>query len=132
MNAVEPEPVETRVLNPNAGEARHKPKQRSYRKTNLKFFYFFFRGDFGRGDFVKGILSVNHQVTLFLVMLIRMGGMFLLVSYRRNNHFHKLFNKNNIECITPLNLWNEIIILLSYNYEIKNSTENHICISKIF
>ena len=33
MNAVEHEPVETRVLNPTAS---YKPKQRSYRKTILK------------------------------------------------------------------------------------------------
>ena len=32
MNAVEREPVETRVLNPTASEASYKPKQRSYRK----------------------------------------------------------------------------------------------------
>ena len=36
MNAVEREPVETRVLNPTASEACYKPKQRSYRTTNLK------------------------------------------------------------------------------------------------
>ena len=36
LNAVEREPVETRVLNPIAREASYKPKQRSYRKTNLK------------------------------------------------------------------------------------------------
>ena len=36
MNAVEREPVETRVLNPTGSEASYKPKQRSYRKTNLK------------------------------------------------------------------------------------------------
>ena len=36
MNAVERESVETRVLNPTASEASYKPKQRSYRKTNLK------------------------------------------------------------------------------------------------
>ena len=36
MNAVERKPVETRVLNPNASEASYKPKQRSYRTTNLK------------------------------------------------------------------------------------------------
>ena len=36
MNAVEPEPVETRVLNPTASEASYKPKQRSYIKTNLQ------------------------------------------------------------------------------------------------
>ena len=61
MNAVEREPVENRVLNPNASEASYKPKQRSYRKTKLKKYYFFififFRGDFGRGDF---ILEPNH------------------------------------------------------------------------
>ena len=36
MNAVEHEPVPTRVLNPNASEASYKPKQRSYRKTTIK------------------------------------------------------------------------------------------------
>ena len=36
MNAVEREPVETRVLNPTASEASYKPKQRSFRTTNLK------------------------------------------------------------------------------------------------
>ena len=36
MNAVEREPVETRVLNPTASEASYKPKQRSYRTMNLK------------------------------------------------------------------------------------------------
>ena len=36
MNAVEREPVETRVLNPTASEASYKPKQLSYRKINLK------------------------------------------------------------------------------------------------
>ena len=50
LNAVEREPVETKVLNPNASEASYKPKQRSYRKTKLKKYYFFilifFRGDF--------------------------------------------------------------------------------------
>ena len=34
--AVEREPAETRVLNPTAIEASDKPKQRCYRKTNLK------------------------------------------------------------------------------------------------
>ena len=36
MNAVERKPVETRVLNPTASEASYKPKQRSFRTTNLK------------------------------------------------------------------------------------------------
>ena len=36
MNAVEREPVETRVFNPTASEASYKPKQLSYRKINLK------------------------------------------------------------------------------------------------
>ena len=36
LNAVECEPVPTRVLNLNASEATNKPKQRSLRKTNLK------------------------------------------------------------------------------------------------
>ena len=53
MNAVEREPVPIRVLNPNASEASYKPKQRSYRKMKL---HFFFRGDFFRGNFVGGLL----------------------------------------------------------------------------
>ena len=36
MNAVEREPVETRVLKPTVSEASYKPKQRSYKTTNLK------------------------------------------------------------------------------------------------
>ena len=36
LNAIEREPVETRVLNPTASEASYKLKQRSYRKTNIK------------------------------------------------------------------------------------------------
>ena len=36
MNAVEHEPVPTRVLNSTASEASYKPKQRSYGKTKLK------------------------------------------------------------------------------------------------
>ena len=36
MNAVEREPIETRVFNSTASEASVKPKQRSYSKTNLK------------------------------------------------------------------------------------------------
>ena len=36
LNAVEPEPVPTGVLNPNASEANYKPKQRTYRETKLK------------------------------------------------------------------------------------------------
>ena len=39
MDAVEREPVETRVLNPTASEASYKPKQRSYRTMNLNFFF---------------------------------------------------------------------------------------------
>ena len=36
MNAIEREPVEIRVLNPTASETSNKPKQHSYRTTNLK------------------------------------------------------------------------------------------------
>jgi len=46
LNAVERLSVETRVLNPNASEASYKPKQRSYRKTKLRFFFFL-------GDFIR-------------------------------------------------------------------------------
>ena len=56
LNAVEREPVLTRVINPNASEASYKPIQHSYRKMKLNIFHFnFFRGDFGRG-----ILSWNR------------------------------------------------------------------------
>ena len=48
LNAVEREPVEPRVLNPNASEASYKPKQRSYKKTKLRIFFFW------------GILSWNR------------------------------------------------------------------------
>ena len=56
FNAVEREPVPTRVLNPNASEVSYKPKHRSYRKTKLNFCNFFFGG-----DFVGGILSGNRM-----------------------------------------------------------------------
>ena len=36
LNAVEREPVPTRVFNPNASEASYKPKQRGYRKTKQR------------------------------------------------------------------------------------------------
>ena len=36
LNDVEREPVETRVLNPNASEASYKPEQCSYKKTKLQ------------------------------------------------------------------------------------------------
>ena len=36
LNDVERQPVPTRVLIPIANEASYKPKQRSYRKKNLK------------------------------------------------------------------------------------------------
>ena len=52
LNAVEREPVETRVLNPNASEASYKPKQRSYSKTKLHFFFFF--GGILSGGFYPG------------------------------------------------------------------------------
>ena len=39
LNAVEREPVPTRVLNTIASKASYKPKQRSYRKAKLIFFF---------------------------------------------------------------------------------------------
>ena len=57
MNAVEREPVPTRVLKLNASEASYKPKQRSYRKTKLKqifFHFYFFSGGFWSGGFYPG------------------------------------------------------------------------------
>ena len=43
LNAVDREPVPTRVLNPNASEASYKPTQRSYRKT--------WGGEFSGGEY---------------------------------------------------------------------------------
>ena len=51
LNAIEREPISTRVLNPNASEASYKQKQRSYRKTELNKISF--RGDFSWGDFIR-------------------------------------------------------------------------------
>ena len=65
LNAVEREPVPTRVLNPNASEASYKPKQRSYRKTKLIFFYFtffswgFWSGGICRGNFIREPFNPN-------------------------------------------------------------------------
>ena len=57
LNAVEREPVPTRVLSPNVSKANYKPKQRSYRKTKLHFFNFFsgrfWSGGFCRRDFTR-------------------------------------------------------------------------------
>ena len=73
LNAVEREPVPIRVLNLNASEASFKPKQRSYIKMKLEkiiFLLFFFRGDFGRGDFIlepiKGTGSMQNGLTVSL------------------------------------------------------------------
>ena len=56
LNAVEREPVPTRVLNLNASEASCKPKQRSYRNTKAKKKYkyiYFFSGGFYLGTLIK-------------------------------------------------------------------------------
>ena len=63
MNAVEREPVPTRVLNPNATEASYKPKQRSYKKTKLKKKKFFF---FFSGGFYPGTIYICIHVCLFI------------------------------------------------------------------
>ena len=63
LNTVERKPVPTRFLNPNASEASYKPKQRSYRKTKLNFFFF-------RGNFSRGILSGYSQINLSGILLI--------------------------------------------------------------
>jgi len=67
LNAVEREPVETRVLNPNGSETSYKPEQRSYRKMKLNFFLLFFIFFFG-GILVGGILSWNHAEHLMSVI----------------------------------------------------------------
>ena len=51
MNAVEREPIPTRVLNPNASEASYKPKQRMLQKNEAK------KNIFLGGILVGGILS---------------------------------------------------------------------------
>ena len=53
LNAVEREPVSSRVLNLNASEASYKPKQRSYRKKKQKKLITFFLGILVRG-FLSG------------------------------------------------------------------------------
>ena len=63
LNAVEREPVPTRVLNPNASEASYKPKQRNYRKTKLIFFSFF-RGDFARGGSIREPIFLHSAYSL--------------------------------------------------------------------
>ena len=65
-NAVEREPVETRVLNPIASEASYKPKLRSYRKTK-QFFFLFFSGGFWSGGFCRGDLSGNPNIVLHYI-----------------------------------------------------------------
>ena len=42
LNAVQPEPVPTRVLNPNASEANYKPEQLSYSRSHFCTIFFFF------------------------------------------------------------------------------------------
>ena len=63
LNAVEREPVPTRVLNPNASETSYKLKQRSYRKTKL---HFFSRGGFYPGTFIivffQSVFDSFHKV----------------------------------------------------------------------
>ena len=68
LNAVEREPVETRVLNPNASEASYKPKQRSCRKTKLIFLFSFFSGGFCRGDFILEPFSLYTEMDSCLYM----------------------------------------------------------------
>ena len=58
MNAVEREPVETRVFNPIASEASYKLKQRSYRKTKLKKI---------RGDFIRELMDAQSRAPLKLL-----------------------------------------------------------------
>ena len=62
LNAVEREPIPTRVLNLNASETSYKPKQRSNRKTKLNFFFLLFFG---------GILSANPLIHLPCPHLMR-------------------------------------------------------------
>ena len=58
-NAVEHEPVETRVLNPTASKASYKPKQRSNRKTKQTFFFL-------------NIFSKMFTISFFLYLQIHM------------------------------------------------------------
>ena len=68
LNAVEREPVETRVLNPNASEASYKPKQRSYKKTKLKkIIFLFFSGGFYPGTLCRMFLA---EIRLFLADIL--------------------------------------------------------------
>ena len=77
MNAVEREPVPTRVLNPNVSEASYKPKERNYRKMKLTFFFFsggYFPGDFYLEPF-EGFISRHVASSLLYTTTQRPGGM---------------------------------------------------------
>ena len=64
MNAVERDPVETRFLNPTASEASYKPKQRSYRTTNLK------KKSYGAEMYGAELSSAETYPTLVSVMTL--------------------------------------------------------------
>ena len=62
LNAVEQEPVPTRVLNPNAKETSYKPKQSSF------FIFIFFSGGFWSGRFYPRTTRRNHVIASFSVI----------------------------------------------------------------
>ena len=87
LNAVEREPVETRVLNPNAS---YKPKQRSYRKTKLIIF-------FSRVILVGGILSGNRlrhisgdSVHNFPIDFEPMMGYYFVINHEENYEHNQI------------------------------------------
>ena len=69
-NAVEHEPVETRVLNPTASEASYKPEQCSYRKTKQIYYYFFLqfkkkKKNWKKKKKIEVLKNFNKKIKLF-------------------------------------------------------------------
>ena len=79
LNAVEREPVPTRVIDPNTSEVSYKPKQRSFRNTRL-----FFRRDFYLEPTYVLRLSVNWSI-IHKDMAVKQMPMFQLVLGRWRN-----------------------------------------------
>ena len=97
------EPVPTGVLNPNASEASYKPKQRSYKKSNLNFFFSggFWSGRFCRGDFIRE--PVTHVIDLAYIWVLTITNvqvfLILLSFWFKQSNIHDFF------FLALLNFW---------------------------
>ena len=82
LNAIECEPVPTRVLNPNASEASYKLKQRSYRKTKLQFFF--------RGDFIREPSAIYGNIWIWLIAILSVT----YIVYAHNRSFRYCYDRD--------------------------------------